>query len=84
MISSVAFYFILFLFWFHYLIFMRFSFPVSYSAADTVVTGRGKALVPTDLSIGIPEGTYARIGTLDGMLCFNFFSFSISTYFYAM
>jgi hypothetical protein len=27
-----------------------------------VVPARGKALVPTDLSIAIPEGTYARIG----------------------
>jgi hypothetical protein len=26
------------------------------------VPARGKALVPTDLSIAIPEGTYARIG----------------------
>jgi dUTPase len=27
-----------------------------------VVPARGKALVPTDLSIAIPEGTYARVG----------------------
>lgn len=33
------------------------------SAAETKVPARGKALVPTDLSIAIPEGTYARIGT---------------------
>lgn len=26
------------------------------------VPARGKALVPTDLSIAVPEGTYARIG----------------------
>ncbi|KAF3333743.1 deoxyuridine 5'-triphosphate nucleotidohydrolase [Carex littledalei] len=32
------------------------------SAAEAVVPARGKALVPTDLSISIPEGTYARIG----------------------
>uniref|UniRef100_A0A0A9DLL3 dUTP diphosphatase n=1 Tax=Arundo donax TaxID=35708 RepID=A0A0A9DLL3_ARUDO len=32
------------------------------SAVETVVPARGKALVPTDLSIAIPEGTYARIG----------------------
>ena len=31
---------------------------------DAVVPARGKALVPTDLSIAIPEGTYARIGKL--------------------
>ena len=37
------------------------------SAAETKVPARGKALVPTDLSIAIPEGTYARIGN-----CFFF------------
>lgn len=26
------------------------------------VPARGKALVPTDLSIAVPQGTYARIG----------------------
>ncbi|KAI8548802.1 hypothetical protein RHMOL_Rhmol07G0302800 [Rhododendron molle] len=31
------------------------------SAAEIKVPARGKALVPTDLSIAIPEGTYARI-----------------------
>ncbi|KAK4387524.1 Deoxyuridine 5'-triphosphate nucleotidohydrolase [Sesamum angolense] len=32
------------------------------SAAETKVPARGKALIPTDLSIAVPEGTYARIG----------------------
>ena len=32
------------------------------SATETKVPARGKALVPTDLSIAIPEGTYARVG----------------------
>lgn len=32
------------------------------SATETKVPARGKALIPTDLSIAIPEGTYARIG----------------------
>jgi dUTP pyrophosphatase len=32
------------------------------SAADTKVPARGKALIPTDLSIAVPEGTYARVG----------------------
>ena len=36
----------------------------TFSATETKVPARGKALVPTDLSIGIPEGTYARIGML--------------------
>ncbi|XP_073103369.1 deoxyuridine 5'-triphosphate nucleotidohydrolase-like [Elaeis guineensis] len=31
------------------------------SAAEAKVPARGKALVPTDLSIAISEGTYARI-----------------------
>lgn len=34
----------------------------SYSATETKVPARGKALIPTDLSIAIPERTYARIG----------------------
>lgn len=32
------------------------------SASETKVPARGKALVPTDLSIAVPEGTYARVG----------------------
>lgn len=38
------------------------------SAAETKVPARGKALVPTDLSIAIPEGTYARIGNVDSLI----------------
>lgn len=41
----------------------RFWFDLS--AAEAIVPARGKALVPTDLSIAIPEGTYARIGEQD-------------------
>ncbi|CAN6287295.1 unnamed protein product [Urochloa humidicola] len=37
------------------------------SAAEMVVPARGKALVPTDLSIAIPEGTYARIAPRSGL-----------------
>lgn len=29
---------------------------------ETKVPARGKALVATDISIAIPEGTYARVG----------------------
>ncbi|XP_024441586.1 deoxyuridine 5'-triphosphate nucleotidohydrolase-like [Populus trichocarpa] len=36
--------------------------PVLHSASETGVPARGKALIPTDLSFAIPEGTYARIG----------------------
>ncbi|KAJ7958044.1 deoxyuridine 5'-triphosphate nucleotidohydrolase-like [Quillaja saponaria] len=37
------------------------------SAAETKVPARGKALIPTDLSISIPEGTYARIAPRSGL-----------------
>lgn len=42
------------------------------SAAESKVPARGKALIPTDLSIAIPEGTYARIGNpfFSKSLCF--------------
>lgn len=35
---------------------------INLSAVAIKVPARGKALVPTDLSISIPEGTYGRIG----------------------
>ncbi|KAL2504107.1 Deoxyuridine 5'-triphosphate nucleotidohydrolase [Abeliophyllum distichum] len=37
------------------------------SASETKVPARGKALIPTDLSIAIPEGTYARIAPRSGL-----------------
>ncbi|XP_047967302.1 deoxyuridine 5'-triphosphate nucleotidohydrolase [Salvia hispanica] len=37
------------------------------SAVETKVPARGKALVPTDLSIAVPEGTYARIAPRSGL-----------------
>ncbi|KAK3424791.1 hypothetical protein EUGRSUZ_F01560 [Eucalyptus grandis] len=37
------------------------------SAAEAKVPARGKALVPTDLSVAIPEGTYARIAPRSGL-----------------
>ena len=37
------------------------------AAKDCVVPARGKALVPTDLSIAIPSGTYARIAPRSGL-----------------
>ena len=42
-----------------------------YSAVETKVPTRGKALVATDLSIAIPEGTYARIGNIKSLLVFQ-------------
>ncbi|OVA18692.1 DeoxyUTP pyrophosphatase [Macleaya cordata] len=37
------------------------------SAVEINVPARGKALIPTDLSIAIPEGTYARIAPRSGL-----------------
>ncbi|KAM3378301.1 deoxyuridine 5'-triphosphate nucleotidohydrolase [Capsicum galapagoense] len=37
------------------------------SATETKVPARGKALVPTDLSIAVPQGTYARIAPRSGL-----------------
>ncbi|GAB4852544.1 hypothetical protein Ancab_040548 [Ancistrocladus abbreviatus] len=37
------------------------------SAIETKVPARGKALVATDLSFSIPEGTYARIAPRSGL-----------------
>ncbi|KAL6527429.1 hypothetical protein OROGR_016519 [Orobanche gracilis] len=37
------------------------------SATETKILARGKALVPTDLSIAVPEGTYARIAPRSGL-----------------
>ncbi|PKU77838.1 deoxyuridine 5'-triphosphate nucleotidohydrolase-like [Dendrobium catenatum] len=37
------------------------------SAAEVKVPARGKALIPTDLSIAIPEDTYARIAPRSGL-----------------
>ncbi|CAG9464349.1 unnamed protein product [Pedinophyceae sp. YPF-701] len=42
------------------------------AAHDTVVPARGKELVKTDLSIAIPEGTYARIAPRSGLAWKNF------------
>jgi len=34
------------------------------SAGETKVPARGKALVATDISIAIPDRTYARVGNV--------------------
>jgi hypothetical protein len=58
------------------MIFARFpeNLRFNLSAAEVTVTARGKALVPTDLSIAIPEGTYARVGKLAAGLDHEIFS----------
>ncbi|KAK9080302.1 hypothetical protein SSX86_000060 [Deinandra increscens subsp. villosa] len=37
------------------------------SAIDAKVPARGKAMIPTDLSVAVPEGTYARIAPRSGL-----------------
>ncbi|KAK2379915.1 deoxyuridine 5'-triphosphate nucleotidohydrolase [Trifolium repens] len=37
------------------------------SAVDTKVPARGKSLIPTDLSIAVPQGTYARVAPRSGL-----------------
>ena len=38
-----------------------------YSAYDATVPARGKALIPTDLQIQLPEGCYGRIAPRSGL-----------------
>jgi len=42
------------------------------AAHDCVVPSRGKALVPTDLIIAVPEGTYGRIAPRSSLAWKNF------------
>src|SRR5207253_2868713 len=37
------------------------------SAKDIIVPARGKALVPTDLAIALPDGVYGRIAPRSGL-----------------
>lgn len=43
-----------------------------YAARDTTIPARGKALVDTDISMAIPEGTYGRIAPRSGLASKNF------------
>jgi dUTP pyrophosphatase len=38
-----------------------------YSAKDLVIPARGRALVPTDISISVPVGTYGRVAPRSGL-----------------
>lgn len=38
-----------------------------FASAPMLIPSRGKALVPTDISISIPQGTYARIAPRSGL-----------------
>lgn len=42
------------------------------SAADMIVEAGGKAMVPTDLSIVVPSGTYGRVAPRSGLAVKNF------------
>ncbi|KAH7163263.1 dUTP diphosphatase [Dactylonectria estremocensis] len=43
-----------------------------YAARDTTIPARGKALVDTDISMAIPDGTYGRIAPRSGLASKNF------------
>lgn len=43
-----------------------------YSAKDTVVPAKGRAIVPTDLSIAVPMGTYGRVAPRSGLAVKHF------------
>ncbi|RKP20494.1 dUTP diphosphatase [Rozella allomycis CSF55] len=43
-----------------------------YSAVDTVIPPKGKAIVQTDISIAVPEGTYGRVAPRSGLAVKNF------------
>tara|TARA_R110002003_G_scaffold206_17_gene15851 strand:+ start:2209 stop:2655 length:447 start_codon:yes stop_codon:yes gene_type:complete len=38
-----------------------------YSAKDITIPARGRALVPTDISISVPVGTYGRVAPRSGL-----------------
>jgi dUTP pyrophosphatase len=38
-----------------------------YSAEDTVIPARGRALVKTDIKISVPNGTYGRVAPRSGL-----------------
>lgn len=43
-----------------------------YAAKDTIVLARNKAIVPTDISIAVPHGTYGRVAPRSGLAVKNF------------
>ncbi|SLM34390.1 dutp pyrophosphatase [Lasallia pustulata] len=43
-----------------------------YSAQNTTIPARGKALVDTDIAIAVPAGTYGRIAPRSGLASKNF------------
>ena len=47
------------------------------SAVDTCVPANGKMLIPTDLAIAVPRGTYARIAPRSGLAEKHFLSVGV-------
>ncbi|CAO3589662.1 unnamed protein product [Absidia cylindrospora] len=43
-----------------------------YSAADVVIPAEGKVIVPTDISIAVPEGCYGRVAPRSGLAAKHF------------
>ncbi|CAG8723699.1 6012_t:CDS:2 [Acaulospora morrowiae] len=43
-----------------------------YSAANIVIPAKGKAVVPTDISIAVPLGTYGRVAPRSGLASKHF------------
>ncbi|CAG8567494.1 6878_t:CDS:2 [Paraglomus brasilianum] len=43
-----------------------------YSSTNTIIPAHGKAVVPTDLSICVPEGTYGRVAPRSGLALRHF------------
>ncbi|SAM01456.1 hypothetical protein [Absidia glauca] len=43
-----------------------------YSAADIVIPAQGKVIVPTDISIAVPEGCYGRVAPRSGLAVKHF------------
>ena len=43
-----------------------------YSAIDTIVPAKGKAIIATDLSIAVPIGTYGRVAPRSGLAVKHF------------
>ncbi|ORX56868.1 deoxyuridine triphosphatase [Hesseltinella vesiculosa] len=43
-----------------------------YSASDIVIPAQGKVIVPTDISIAVPEGCYGRVAPRSGLAVKHF------------
>ena len=43
-----------------------------YSAYDTIVPARGKALIKTDIQVAVPSGCYGRVAPRSGLAIKNF------------